>query len=165
MAIVNPGGVMSDVAGMVMTRWDRAKGTRLGRWLFSRAVGRIAPYSGTIKPRIEHLAPGEARASIEDRRPVRNHLRSIHAAALMNLVELTGSLAVIASLPGGSRMIPVRIEVDFVKKGRGTLTATARCEIPKSIDHGDLTADVTIKNSGDDEVVRARVSVLIGPGA
>jgi acyl-coenzyme A thioesterase PaaI-like protein len=154
---------MTDPASTLLARWNHASGTRLGRWLFSRAVGRFAPYSGTIAPRIESLEPGRAVIAMNDRKAVRNHLRSIHAAAMMNLVELTGSLAASASLPPGSRMIPVRVDTEFLKKARGTLTADAQCEIPKSPDHGQLPVGVAVTDGDGDEVARARVEVLVGP--
>ena len=50
---------MAGVESMVMERWTRARGTSFGRWLFSRAVGRFAPYTGTIGARIEELEPGQ----------------------------------------------------------------------------------------------------------
>ncbi len=154
---------MSNPAATLLTRWNRAKGTGLGRWLFSRGVGRFAPYSGTIAPQIKTLEPGRAAIAMKDRRAVRNHLHSIHAAAMMNLVELTGSLAAVASLPPGSRMIPVRVDTEFLKKARGTLTAEAQCEIPKRPDHGQLPVGVTVVDANGNEVTRARVEVLVGP--
>jgi acyl-coenzyme A thioesterase PaaI-like protein len=154
---------MKGPESIVMERWNRAKSTRLGRWFFSRAVGRFAPYTGTIGAHIEELEPGRSTVTLRDRKAVRNHLRSIHAAALMNLVELTGSLAVIAAMHAGTRMIPVRIETDFVKKGRGLLTAEGRCAIPESGFEGELLSNVIIRDSAGDEVVRGRVTVVIGP--
>jgi acyl-coenzyme A thioesterase PaaI-like protein len=134
----------------------------MGRWLFSRAVGRFAPYTGTIGARIEAIEPGRSRVSLRDRKGVRNHLRSIHAVALTNLLELTGSLAVIAALPAGARMIPMRIDIEFIKKARGTVAAEGRCEIPSSADHGELPSAVIIRDGSGDEVARGRVVVMVG---
>jgi acyl-coenzyme A thioesterase PaaI-like protein len=146
---------------IVMEKWKRARGSSFGRWLFSRGVGRFAPYTGTIGARIEELEPGRAQVTMRDRKAVRNHLNSIHAVA--NLVELTGSLSIIASLPPQTRMIPVRLEADFIKKGRGLLTAEANCIIPSSNEKAELAATVMIMDNGGDEVARGRVTVVIGP--
>ncbi len=108
------------MAGMeqaVVERWNRAKGSSFGRWLFSRAVGRFAPYTGTIGARIAVLEPGRAVVTMRDRKAVRNHLRSVHAVALTNLIELSGSLSIIASMHPGTRMIPVRLESEFREEG------------------------------------------------
>ena len=90
---------MPGAESLVMEKWKRARGSRLGRWLFSRGVGRFAPYTGTIGARVEELEPGRSLVTMRDRRAVRNHLNSVHAVALTNLIELTGSLSIIASLP------------------------------------------------------------------
>ena len=154
---------MPGVESVVMEKWKRARGSRLGRWLFSRGVGRFAPYTGTIGARVEELAPGRSLVTMRDRRAVRNHLNSVHAVALTNLIELTGSLSIIASLPPETRMIPVRLETDFIKKGRGLMTAEANCVIPSSNEKAELPATVVIRDDSGDEVARGQVTVVIGP--
>ena len=153
---------MADIGRMVMERWRRAEGSAFGRWLFSFALGRFAPYTGSIGARVVALEPGRAVVTMRDRKAVRNHLRSIHAAALMNLVEMSGSLAVISALPQGTRMIPTRVETDFVKKARGRLTAEARFELPESTERVEAPATVVVRDGEGDEVVRGRITVLIG---
>ena len=147
---------------IVMEKWKRARRSGLGRWLFSRAVGRFAPYTGTIGARIEKLEPGRSLVTMRDRRAVRNHLDSIHAVALANVTELTGSLAIIASMRPNTRMIPVKLETEYLKKARGTLTAEGSCEIPEPGFEGEFQGNVIIRDGGGDEVARGRVTVVIG---
>ena len=154
---------MPGAESLVMEKWNRAKKSSFGRWLFSRGVGRFAPYTGTIGARVEELEPGRSLATMRDRKAVRNHLNSVHAVALTNLIELTGSLSIIASLPPETRMIPVRLETDFIKKGRGLMTAEANCIIPSSNEKAELPATVVIRDDAGDEVARGRVTVVIGP--
>jgi acyl-coenzyme A thioesterase PaaI-like protein len=148
---------------IVMEKWKRARGTKLGRWLFSRGVGRFAPYTGTIGARVEALEPGRSSVSMRDRRAIRNHLDSIHAVALANLTELSGSLAVIASMQPNTRMIPIRLEIEYFKKARGTVTADGRCEIPEPGFDGELAGKVSIRDLDGVEVARGKVTVVIGP--
>jgi acyl-coenzyme A thioesterase PaaI-like protein len=154
---------MPGVESIAVERWSRARGSRLGRWLFSRALGRFAPYTGTIGARVEELEPGRSVVTMRDRKAVRNHLNSIHAVALSNLTEVSGSFAVIASMQPDTRMIPVRLETEYVKKARGPVTAEGSCELPEPGFEGELQGNVTIRDSAGDEVARGRVTVLIGP--
>lgn len=147
----------------VLDRWRSFSRNALGRAAFSRMVGFMAPYSATIGARVEELAPGHARIAMRDRRKVRNHLRSIHAAAMMNLAELTGGLLATASMPEGSRMIVTGLSIRFLKKARGRIVSEGRCEVPQRPDHGELPIEVVIRDAAGDEVARADFTALIGP--
>ena len=153
---------MPGVESIVMERWSRAKGSRLCRRLFSRALGRFAPYTGTIGARVEELEPGHSSVTMRDRKAVRNHLNSVHAVAMANLTEVSGSLAIIASMQPNTRMIPVRLETEYVKKARGLLTAEGSCEPPEPGFEGELQGNVVIRDDSGDEVARGRVTVVIG---
>lgn len=146
-----------------LAKWQRLEGSRLGRWAFSRGIGFIAPYSGTIRPAVVELQPGRAVIRMRERRRVSNHLRSVHAAAMMNLCELTGGLLSLVSIPPGARMIVTRCEIEFVKKARGLLTSTGTCAVPESPDHGHLPVAVSVRDEAGDEVCRATIGTLVGP--
>ena len=154
---------MAGVESRVIENWNRSRKSAIGRRLFSRAIGRAARYTGTIRAQVEELEAGRSLVTMKDRKAIRNHLRSVHAVALTNLIELTGSLAIIGSLPPKTRMIPIRLETDFVKKGRGLMTAEGRCSIPESNEEAELSAEVLIRDPSGDEVARGKVTVKIGP--
>lgn len=148
---------------LVTRRWRQLGGSRIGRWLFSRAIGTAAPYTGTIRATVLDLGEGRSRVAMRDRRRVRNHLRSVHAIALMNLCEVAGGLLATASMPADARMIITHLAIDYPKKARGTIVAEGRCEVPVRRDHGILPVQVTARDASGDEVARATVTVLIGP--
>ena len=131
--------------------------------MFSRFLGWYAPYSGTIGSRVEELRPGFAMVSLRDRRSVRNHLKSIHAIALMNLGEITTGLAVLTALPSDMQGIVLGLQAEYLKKSRGTLTAEASFEMPAQIDD-DTSCEVKteiIDGSGDIVAV-VRATWLLG---
>jgi uncharacterized protein (TIGR00369 family) len=141
----------------LLAAWRRFAGTPGGKWLFSLLVGRMAPYTGTLGARVEELEPGRAVVTLQDRRRVRNHLRSIHAIALANLGELASGLATTAALPGGVRGIPTAIHINYVKKARGTLTATGSADVPDVTEPTSLEARADITDPAGDVVAVVRV--------
>ena len=126
-----------------------------GKKLFSLLLGWTVPYSGSISPEITELSPGHAEVLARDRRRLRNHLGSIHAAALMNLAELASGLAFVASLPAGVKGIVSRFEIEYLKKARGTLRARCDCEAPKDFNDATYLVSVEIFNEAKETVARA----------
>ncbi len=147
----------------IMRLWGLAQKVPGGPALFSRAIGRMAPYSGTIGARVADLAPGRARLELRDHKAVRNHLDSVHAIALANLAEMASGVAMLAGLPQGMRGILTGIEVSYLKKARGTLTALAEVDPPEDGYEGPLVLPVSIRNEEGEVVTEGRFHWKIGP--
>lgn len=138
--------------------WRRLSPWPGGRWLFSRLVGRAAPYTGSIGAVVESLESGQVTVSLRDRRAVRNHLGSIHAIALANLAEVASGLAMLSALAPGVRGIVVRIELTYQKKARGRLTATGRANPGVIQEAVEKVASAVIVDSVGEIVAEAQVT-------
>jgi len=143
--------------------WQRLHKLPGGRWLFSRLLGWLIPYTGTIGATIKVLKPGYAEIELRDRRRVRNHLNSIHAIALTNLGEVTSGLALLGILSEKTRGIPTNISIDFYKKARGKLIAESHCTLPTITEDTDYEVFADIRDSDGDVVARTTVKWRLGP--
>lgn len=143
----------------------------LDRWpggdrVFSFLLGRVVPYSGSIRPRVRHLEPGRCRAEIRERRRVRNHLNSVHATALVTLGELVTGLATLTALPPDVRGIVTGLEAEYEKKARGRLVAECRSDPPspdgpeESVEH---RASGEIRDEDGDRVAAVRALWRLSP--
>lgn len=155
---------MPDPATRLRTAWRRLSRLPGGRSLFARLLGRMVPYSGSIRPQVLTLEPGHAVVRIHERRRLQNHLDSIHAIALANLGELASGLAMTLALPRGVRGIPVRLQVAYLKKARGVITAVGRATPPDRVDADTEDAATAELRDGEGEVVaRIRVHWRLSP--
>ena len=155
---------MSSMGDRLLRTWTRLSGVPGGRAIFARLLARTVPYSGSIRPDVLELAPGRALVAITERRALRNHFRSVHAIALANLGELASGLAMTLALPPGVRGIPVRIEVDYVKKARGRIVAEGRGVVPATIAADtDAEATAVLRDDANDVVARVLVRWRLSP--
>ncbi len=147
----------------ILRWWQRLSSLPAGSLLFSYFLGWYAPYSGTIGSRVVALEPGFAKVTLRDRRSVRNHLKSIHAIALMNLGELATGLAVLTTLPSDMRGIVLGLQAEYLKKSRGTLTAEANFKMPANIDDStSCEVKTEIVDEVGDLVAVVRATWLLG---
>lgn len=140
----------------LLTWWERLSPLPGGKHIFSRLVGRFAPYSGSIGATIEEMKPGFVRVTLKERRAVQNHLKSVHAVALMNLAELSSGLSMLSGLPDTARGIVTKFEIEFVKKARGLLTSECTTSLPEITKRIELTFPVEIKDATGAVVCRAK---------
>jgi len=143
--------------------WNLLAGMPGGKVVFSRLVGRMAPYTGSIRATVTVLRAGYAEVQMPDRRAVRNHLDCIHAVALANLAELAGNVALMYGLPDDARFIVSGMDIEYSKKARGTITAVGESPVPRAATRAQLDVPVVLRDAGGEEVARAVLHSLVGP--
>lgn len=154
---------MTDTLKILRDTWNRLGALPGGKRAFSKLVGTMAPYTGSISPEVLELEHGFSRVQMKDRRAVRNHLKSVHAVALMNLAEAASGLAFVYGLPPNTRAILTGLSIDYLKKARGTLIAECRCDPPKTNDRQECEIEVVTRDASGEIVTRARAKWLVGP--
>jgi acyl-coenzyme A thioesterase PaaI-like protein len=147
----------------IRAAWDKLSPLPGGKILFSKMVGRAAPYTGSIDGRVEELDRGFARVSMRDRKSVRNHLDCVHAIALLNLAELTGNIALSYTLPDDARFIVAGMSIDYLKKARGTIYGVCRVPPVESSEKREYEVQVDLENLSGEVVARSTLRTLVGP--
>ncbi len=155
--------LMSSNTNFVREAWDRLAPLPGGKLAFSKLTGLMAPYTRTVHARVVELRQDYCKTELADRWNVRNHLTSVHAIALANLAEMTGNLVVAYSLSDDARFIVSGMELEYVKKARGTITGECSCEIPRSSERLEVLVPVVLSDRQGDVVTRATLRTLIGP--
>jgi uncharacterized protein (TIGR00369 family) len=148
---------------LIRDAWDVLSGMPGGKIVFSRLVGRMAPYTSTIGATVTVLRAGYGEVVMTDRKAVRNHLNCVHAIALANLAELAGNVALAYSLPDDARFIVSGMQIEYVKKARGTITAVGEPPVPRTSARAPYEVPVTLRDEGGEEVARVVLHSLVGP--
>jgi len=146
--------------GKTLDIYNRLRKIPGGKKLFARILTFRVPYFSTIHPRIQELRAGYCQVEIKDRRSIHNHLKSVNAGALCTLGELTGGLAVEASLPENLRWIPKNMTVEYVKKAKGLLVSTCTFD-PAILTPGDSALQIQVRNPAEELVFRATIDFYI----
>ncbi|MEC9399851.1 MAG: DUF4442 domain-containing protein [Myxococcota bacterium] len=121
--------------------------------LVRKAYGRIVPFARHSHIKMKVIEPGYAVAILPDKKELRNHIGSQHAAALYCLAESASGGAMIGVL--GARVMKVRpvaatASIEYKKVARGPIEAVARTtqrpeEILETLDReGKVRFDVEV---------------------
>ena len=143
--------------------WNRLERVPGGKLLYSRMVGRLAPYTGSMGAVVQEL----------ERRVLPNHAGGPQGGAKPPVVHPRGrtgepgrddgELALGYSLPDDARFIVAGMGLDYVKKARGTITGECRTPPIDSSAKQEYQINVTLRDEGGDVVVEGTLRTLVGP--
>jgi hypothetical protein len=122
----------------------------MGKYLFSQLFCLKAPYFRTISPIVNDMKAGHgescrsffifraegfsyfwlvalptASVSLKQKWSLQNHIQTVHAIAVCNLVEMAMGLVAEATIPSHLRWLPMGMDVNYKKKATGRLTAVS----------------------------------------
>jgi len=148
----------------ILKTWNKLSRIPIGRLIFSKVLSKLVPYTGSVPFKVISLTEGHCRSELTDHPKIQNHLHSIHAVALMNFAELTSGLAVTTGIPSDARAILVNFQIEFLKKGRGVITAESQIRRIRSLqEEKKLTVKVELMNAKKEVIARAKAGWLIRP--
>lgn len=116
----------------------------LGQWYFAFRYGMTNPYARTIKPRVLAMKPGLCAVQMKQRWRVQNHIGTIHALAVCNLMDMSAKLVADATLHRKYVFNPVGMDVNYKKKCTGKLTAKATLDFDETFRFPELPCEITV---------------------
>lgn len=136
--------------------------------VFNMLIGRVVPFVGTAGLKITKATSNEWIASLDNRRKVGNHLKQIHACAMILIGETIGVMIMAMNLPGDRIPLVKNIEADFVKRSTGKLTGVVnltdeQIEFIQREPKGELELEVTVTDEADINPVLIRVTTAWVP--
>lgn len=131
-----------------------------GQNIFSMMVSRMAPYFGTIKPKITELRPHYCECFITKHRRVHNHIKTVHVIAIANGLEMAMGVMAESSIPKHLRWIPKGMNLEYTAKAGSDIRCVAEVQ-PEDWQVGDMPVKVTAYDVNDVVVVKGEINLWI----
>lgn len=147
----------------VLKLWRTLSAKPGGKWLFSQAISRKAPYFASVSPRFTSVEPGRTELVAKKRRAVENHIGTFHAIALCNLAEAAMGIAAEVTLPSTHRWLPKGMTVRYLKKAGSDMRAVATID-PSTLygpEGFDLPVAVDVFDTDGQKVFDAVITIWV----
>jgi acyl-coenzyme A thioesterase PaaI-like protein len=125
-------------------------------------VRRTVPFTATAGLRVEELAGERVAVRLTNRRPVRNHIGTLHAAAMALAAETCSGFVVAMNVPDSRTLVIKSLKVEFKKRCTGALRAVATLT-PEQIascrttEKGEVSVAVTATDDAGVEPIRCEM--------
>ena len=155
---------IADAPGRAFRRaWDGLSRLPGGKRIFSQLAGRLAPFSGAVRPQVLELGKGYGRVRMPYHRRVLNHIGCVHAAAFFDLAEFTAVVTLSYNIPDGARLIVSGAQIRYLKKGKGDVLASCECPPIESTERREFELPVRMENEDGELLAELKLNVLVGP--
>ena len=147
-------------ANYLINLYERCLKLPFGRKIFSTMFARKAPYFKTIKPLITELKPNFCQLTFKKRKPVQNHIGTVHAIAVCNGMEMAMGALAEASIPKHLRWLPKGMNVQYLAKTDSDVTIEAVAS-ESTWQPGDQPISVEAKRSDDTVVAAGQIMIYV----
>lgn len=123
--------------------------TALQNWATNIALRRAVPFLGSSRVHFERVSEQEWIAHVPNKRSVQNHLRQVHAGAMITVAESVAVTMMGLSLPPDRLPLVKSITAQFVRRSSGRIRAVARLtdeqlRMIKEEPKGEITIEVEV---------------------
>jgi acyl-coenzyme A thioesterase PaaI-like protein len=143
--------------------WQKRSPTRFGRWLFTRALCRRAPYFASLKPCFLELRPALCVVVMPRRSATGGPAGAVHSLAIANLCELAVSTVTEVTLPPGMTWQSRGMTIEYLRRAESDVTATARLDKTEWGEAQNVAVPVSAVDRNGSEVVRAVITMRVEP--
>lgn len=128
---------------------------------FTFAFGSQIKFFNTAGLRFESVEAGRMVVKIRNQKKVQNHIKGVHAAAMALLAESATGAVFGFSLPGNKLPLVKHMDVDYVRRAKGDLTAVAtlsREDLARmeKDDKGEVEVQIVVTDEDGEEPIKAR---------
>lgn len=127
------------------------------------ALGSTVPFVGKSGIQFEKTNPTEWIASIKNKKKVQNHLKQVHACAMILLAETLGVMIMAQNVDNDKIPLVKKIEADFVKRStggmRGVVQLTeAQQQFIQNNEKGEMEVEVIITDEAGVNPILVKVT-------
>ena len=122
------------------------------------ALRRAVPFTGTARLDYVEMTPDRVEIAIENRRPVQNHIKGVHAAATTLLAETATGMVVGMNVRDDCLPLAKSLTVNFRKRATGGLRAVATLtpaqrQLMRDTDKGEVCVAVLVTDEAGEHPV------------
>jgi len=125
-------------------------------------LGKVVPFVGTSGLRYEEVTPTRVVVSIRNRRPVQNHIKGVHAAAMALLAETATGFVIGVNLSDEKLPLIKSLHVDYKRRTVGDMRAVASLTAEQvamihASPKGELMVPVTVTDESGEEPIQCQM--------
>jgi acyl-coenzyme A thioesterase PaaI-like protein len=144
-----------------LSDWQKRAQSRFGRWLFTRALCRRAPYFASIKAQFLELRPALCVVLMPRQRGTSGPGGNVHSLAIATLCELAASTVTEVTLPTRMRWHSRGMTIEYLRAAETGITATARLDKAEWGESQNVAVPVSAVDRNGTEVVRAVITIRV----